>query len=106
MANTELKPAEEQLLEPERKNSLVQEGHAKSSDELIAELTQNRTWKYTLLVFSISLTWIGSPLAVFITSFAGKQTKGHDLMGRGVVNQKNNSFIFTPNNQIIFYVKI
>ena len=43
----------------------------KSSDDLIEELSRHRTWKYTLLVFSISLTILISPLNVYITSFAG-----------------------------------
>ena len=49
----------------------LSEVKVKSSDDLIEELTRSRTWRYSLLVSSISLMWLISPCDVFITSFAG-----------------------------------
>ena len=47
-------------------------GNAKSSGDLVEELLRAQsTWKYFLLVFSISLVWIPGPSTVFTTSFAG-----------------------------------
>ena len=47
-------------------------GIVKSSGDLVEELVRAKsTWKYFLLVFSISLVWIPSLAAVFVTSFAG-----------------------------------
>ena len=47
-------------------------GNVKSSGDLVEELVRAKsTWKYFLLVISISLVWIPGPSAVFITSFAG-----------------------------------
>ena len=47
-------------------------GNVKSSGDLVEELVRAQsTWKYFLLVLSISLVWIPSLSAVFVTSFAG-----------------------------------
>ncbi|KAL5268112.1 hypothetical protein ACHWQZ_G002089 [Mnemiopsis leidyi] len=57
--------------ETEEGSPFVEKTHIKSSDDLIEELTRAKTWKYLLLVFSISLCWTASPATVYITSFAG-----------------------------------
>ena len=58
---------------PDEEESILKlsEVKVKSSDDLIEELTRSRTWRYSLLVSSISLMWLISPCDVFITSFAG-----------------------------------
>ena len=43
----------------------------KGIDELIEELVQHRTWKYTLLVMSICITQFYSSTSAYINSFAG-----------------------------------
>ena len=43
----------------------------KGIDELIEELVQHRTWKYTLLVMSICITQFYSSTSAYISSFAG-----------------------------------
>ena len=58
--------------ETEEGSPFVEKTHIKSSDDLIEELTRAKTWKYLLLVFSISLCWTASPATVYITSFAGE----------------------------------
>ena len=41
------------------------------TDDVIEELFRNRTWKYTVLVFSLMVNWFAGIPIVFITSFAG-----------------------------------
>ena len=42
-----------------------------SIDDLIEELFQARTWKYTFLLVSLNFLWIAAPSQVYITAFAG-----------------------------------
>ena len=42
-----------------------------SSDDLLEELTQNRTWKYTALIMSLMLVEMGGTSNIYITAFAG-----------------------------------
>ena len=51
-------------VEPIRQNK-------KGIDELIEELVQHRTWKYTLLVMSICITQFYSSTSAYISLFAG-----------------------------------
>ena len=54
------------------KSIFVPGGGTITSDDLIEELFRKRTWKYTVLVLSLMMCWLGGPCVVFITSFAGK----------------------------------
>ena len=42
-----------------------------SSDDLLEELTRNRTWKYTALIMSLMLVEMGGTSNIYITAFAG-----------------------------------
>ena len=42
-----------------------------SSDDLLEQLTRNRSWKYTALMMSLMLIWTGGPAVTYITAFAG-----------------------------------
>ncbi|XP_063688897.1 solute carrier family 22 member 15-like [Bolinopsis microptera] len=42
-----------------------------SCDDLLEELARNRSWKYTALLMSLMLVWLGGTSNVFITEFAG-----------------------------------
>ena len=65
------KMVESEKMLKEESSPFVEKTTVKSSDDLIEELTRAKTWKFLLLVFSISLSWTASPAAVYITSFAG-----------------------------------
>ena len=42
-----------------------------SCDDLLEELARNRSWKYTALIMSLMLVWMGGTANIFITEFAG-----------------------------------
>ena len=42
-----------------------------SCDDLLEELARNRSWKYTALIMSLMLVWMGGTSNIFITEFAG-----------------------------------
>ena len=46
---------------------------AVSSDDIIEELTRKRNWRYTAMIMSLMLVWMGGPASVYLTSFAGYQ---------------------------------
>ena len=42
-----------------------------SSDDLLEQLTRNRSWKYTALMMSLMLVWTGGTANLYLTAFAG-----------------------------------
>ena len=42
-----------------------------SSDDLLEQLTRNRSWKYTALMMSLMLVWAGGTANLYLTAFAG-----------------------------------
>ena len=54
------------------KSPFVEEGEVVTTDDLIEELFRHRTWKYNLLIMSLTLTCLAGPLVIFITAFAGE----------------------------------
>ena len=59
------------------KSPFVEEGEVVTTDDLIEELFRHRTWKYNLLIMSLAFTAFASPLAIYITSFAGHLMHGN-----------------------------
>ena len=49
----------------------LMEKEAVTTDDLIEQLFQKRTWKYTLLILSLPLSCLAGPPAVFVSYFAG-----------------------------------
>ena len=62
---------EKMVGETEESAPLVAKKRIVSSDDLIEELVRNRSWKYTALVMSLMIVWLGGPTTVYLTSFAG-----------------------------------
>ena len=69
-----------------------------SCDDLLEELTRNRSWKYTALIMSLMLVWMGGTANIFITEFAGDWCSLNNLqallriimydIGRNVIYQE------------------
>ena len=53
------------------RSPFVAEAGAGATDGGIEEFFRHRTWKYTLLVLSLMVTWLGGPTIVYLTAFAG-----------------------------------
>lgn len=66
---------EKMVGETEESAPLVAEKRIVSSDDLIEELVRNRSWKYTGLVMSLMIVWLGGPTTLYLTSFAGIDPK-------------------------------
>ena len=47
-------------------------------DDLIEELFRARTWKYTVLLMSLTLLWLAVPFQFYITAFAGTSPTPRD----------------------------
>ena len=62
---------EKMVGETEESAPLVAKKRIVSCDDLIEELVRNRSWKYTALVMSLMIVWLGGPTTVYLTSFAG-----------------------------------
>ena len=60
-------------VEPQAKEKtpFVKEGGVVTTDLLMEELFEHRTWRYTLLILSLTLTCLAGPLSVYVVSFAG-----------------------------------
>ncbi|XP_063675847.1 solute carrier family 22 member 15-like [Bolinopsis microptera] len=50
-----------------------------SSDDLLEELTRNRSWKYTALIMSLMLIWTGQTVNIYLTAFAGIDPTPDDI---------------------------
>lgn len=42
-----------------------------TSDDVIEEISKNRTWKFNVYVIWLMLIWIRSPSIIYLTSFTG-----------------------------------
>jgi len=69
---------EKMVGETEESAPLVAKKRIVSCDDLIEELVRNRSWKYTALVMSLMIVWLGGPTTVYLTSFAGIDPKDTD----------------------------
>ena len=60
-------------VEPQAKEKtpFVKEGGVVTTDRLMEELFEHRTWRYTLLILSLTSTCLAGPLSVYVVSFAG-----------------------------------
>ena len=60
-------------VEPQAKERtrLMGDGGVVTTDHLMEELFEHRTWKYTLLLLSLTLMRLAGPLSVYVVSFAG-----------------------------------
>ena len=59
-------------------NASMEEQEEVSMDDLIEDLFRDRTWKYTLLLMSLSFLWLAVPFQLYITAFAGTTPTSRD----------------------------
>ena len=42
-----------------------------STDDVFEQLFRHRTWKYSVLLATLMLSWLSGPPVIFLTAFAG-----------------------------------